>query len=70
MRSLSSYLLLSVVGGDVERGVLGDRVHPPVGAALDQVGHHVAVTVLARLKQKYKFMNAESLGKFGLRRNP
>ena len=59
IRSLSSYLLLSVVSGDVERGVLGDRVHPPVRAALDQVGHHVAVAVLARLNQKDKFMNAE-----------
>ena len=50
----AAYLFLSVVGGDVERGVLGDRVHPPVGAALDQVGHHVAVTVLARLKKSEK----------------
>ena len=52
MRSLSSYLLLSVVRCDVERGVLGDGVHPPVGAALDQVGDDVAVTVLARLNKK------------------
>ena len=48
--SLASYLLLSVVRGDVERGVLGDRVHSAVGAALDQEGDDVAVPVFTRLK--------------------
>ena len=58
---VASYLLLSVVGGDVERGVLGHRVHSAVGAALDEEGDDVSVTVFARLeKRSDKFMNPKS----------